>query len=210
MRAVWIPLGLGLVALTVPGQALAQDNPTPSAPAAPAAEEPAPPAPGGPPTPVDPATATGPLVTGLSPDPSAPPLPEEAAEALAPEEPPAPPAPDISGWSYQDGALAGAQDARTAAGYGLHALGGLAAGLVCGACGCVGAPAVEMVVSPGVPAGPWQGYDSAYQRGYIDSYRRSMRQRRAAYAFAGAGVGATATFLVGFAYGYFGNSFDIF
>ena len=110
---------------------------------------------------------------GVAEDPDAEALDPEAAKALealqgevaAPDAPP----PMNLDWMYQDGATAGAEDAKIAAGYGIHALAGLASGLVCGPCGCIGAPAVELLVSPGVPAGVWQGYDSTYQRGYIDS-----------------------------------------
>ena len=146
---------------------------------------------------------------GVAPDPDAEALDPEAAKALealqgevaAPEAPP----PMNLDWMYQDGATAGAEDAKIAAGYGVHALAGLASGLVCGPCGCIGAPAVELLVSPGVPAGVWQGYDSTYQRGYIDSYRRTTRQRRAVYAAVGATVGATATFAAGLAFSIYGD-----
>jgi hypothetical protein len=145
----------------------------------------------------------------LSAFPDAEALDPEAAKALealqgevaAPEAPP----PMNLDWMYQDGATAGAEDAKIAAGYGIHALAGLATGLVCGPCGCIGAPAVELLVSPGVPAGVWQGYDSTYQRGYIDSYRRTTRQRRAVYAAVGATVGATATFAAGLAFSIYGD-----
>ena len=164
----------------------------------------------------DPATApTTPAVIGADPtdavtaDPDAEALDPEAAKALealqgevaAPDAPP----PMNLDWMYQDGATAGAEDAKIAAGYGIHALAGLASGLVCGPCGCIGAPAVELLVSPGVPAGVWQGYDSTYQRGYIDSYRRTTRQRRAVYAAVGATVGATATVAAGLAFQIYGD-----
>lgn len=164
----------------------------------------------------DPAAApTTPAVIGadptdaVTPDPDAEALDPEAAKALealqgevaAPEAPP----PMNLDWMYQDGATAGAEDAKIASGYGVHALAGLASGLVCGPCGCVGAPAVELLVSPGVPAGVWQGYDSTYQRGYIDSYRRTTRQRRAVYAAVGATVGATATVAAGLAFQIYGD-----
>ncbi|MBK7756734.1 MAG: hypothetical protein IPI35_10110 [Deltaproteobacteria bacterium] len=146
---------------------------------------------------------------GVAVDPGAEPLDPEAAKALealqgevaAPDAPP----PMNLDWMYQDGATAGAEDAKIAAGYGIHALAGLASGLVCGPCGCIGAPAVELLVSPGVPAGVWQGYDSTYQRGYIDSYRRTTRQRRAVYAAVGATVGATATVAAGLAFQIYGD-----
>ncbi|MCK6519458.1 hypothetical protein L6R46_30890 [Myxococcota bacterium] len=175
--------------------------------------------PDAPTTAVDPATApveapavdpgAAPAAEGVAVDPDAEALDPEAAQALealqgevaAPEAPP----PMNLDWMYQDGATAGAEDAKIAAGYGVHALAGLAAGLVCGPCGCVGAPAVELLVSPGVPAGVWQGYDSTYQRGYIDSYRRTTRQRRAVYAAVGATVGATATVAAGLAFQIYGN-----
>lgn len=164
----------------------------------------------------DPAAApTTPALIGadptdaVTPDPDAEALDPEAAKALealqgevaAPEAPP----PMNLDWMYQDGATAGAEDAKIAAGYGIHALAGLASGLVCGPCGCIGAPAVELLVSPGVPAGVWQGYDSTYQRGYIDSYRRTTRQRRAVYAAVGATVGATATVAAGLAFQIYGD-----
>ena len=167
-------------------------------------------------TALDPAAApTTPAVIGadptdaVTPDPDAEALDPEAAKALealqgevaAPEAPP----PMNLDWMYQDGATAGAEDAKIASGYGVHALAGLASGLVCGPCGCVGAPAVELLVSPGVPAGVWQGYDSTYQRGYIDSYRRTTRQRRAVYAAVGATVGATATVAAGLAFQIYGD-----
>lgn len=165
---------------------------TPAAPAAPAAEAPA-----------------APAAEGVAPDPDAQALDPEAAKALEALQgeatAPTPPPPMNLDWMYQDGATAGAEDAKIAAGYGVHALAGLAAGLVCGPCGCVGAPAVELLVSPGVPAGVWQGYDSTYQRGYIDSYRRTTRQRRAVYAAVGATVGATATFAAGLAFSIYGD-----
>jgi len=149
------------------------------------------------------------LPEGVAEDPDAEALDPEAAKALealqgevaAPDAPP----PMNLDWMYQDGATAGAEDAKIAAGYGIHALAGLASGLVCGPCGCIGAPAVELLVSPGVPAGVWQGYDSTYQRGYIDSYRRTTRQRRAVYAAVGATVGATATVAAGLAFQIYGD-----
>ncbi len=171
----------------------------------------------GAPTEPTPATTTdtpapagaNPAADGVAVDPDAEALDPDAAKALealqgevaAPEAPP----PMNLDWMYQDGATAGAEDAKIAAGYGVHALAGLAAGLVCGPCGCVGAPAVELLVSPGVPAGVWQGYDSTYQRGYIDSYRRTTRQRRAVYAAVGATVGATATVAAGLAFQIYGD-----
>ncbi|MCK6525813.1 hypothetical protein L6R49_30795 [Myxococcota bacterium] len=146
---------------------------------------------------------------GVAPDPDAEAVDPEAAKALEAlqgevAKPEAPPPMNLD-WLYQDGATAGAEDAKIAAGYGVHALAGVAAGLVCGPCGCVGAPAVELLVSPGVPPGVWQGYDSTYQRGYIDSYRRTTRQRRAIYAAVGATVGATATFAAGLAFSIYGD-----
>lgn len=147
------------------------------------------------------------------PDAEAPPLTPEAAEALDKlqtelEEPVDDSA--ATGWSYYDGKMAGVAEARLATGYAAHGAAGLAAGLVCGGCGCVGAPAVELLVSPGVPQGAWQAQDTAYQRGYIDGYRTEMRKRRAYYALAGGAIGASVAFGTGFAIGVYTGEFPFF
>ncbi|MCB9794883.1 MAG: hypothetical protein H6741_19430 [Alphaproteobacteria bacterium] len=109
-----------------------------------------------------------------------------------------------TGWSYYDGKAAGEADARIAAGYMQHGLAGLAGGLICSGCGCVGVTAAELLVAPGVPQGPWQANDSSYQRGYIDGYRKTVQRRRAFYAAAGGTLGAAVAFGTGFAMGVYG------
>ncbi|MCB9741917.1 MAG: hypothetical protein H6741_23385 [Alphaproteobacteria bacterium] len=139
---------------------------------------------------------------------------EEAAalEALQAEvvEPEAPPAAEegvddsaATGWSYYDGRAAGEADARIAPNYMQHGIAGLVGGLVFCSCGCVGVTAAELLISPGVPQGPWQANDSSYQRGYIDGYRKTMQRRRALYALAGGTLGTAVAFGTGFAVGVY-------
>lgn len=154
-----------------------------------------------------------PETTPAQPDETAPALSPEAAQALGQlQEGPSAAADDhaAAGWSYYDGKVAGVADAKLATGYAMHGAAGLAAGLVCGGCGCVGAPAVELLVSPGVPQGAWQAQDTSYQRGYIDGYRTEMRKRRAYYALAGGAIGAGVAFGTGFAIGAYTGTFPFF
>lgn len=119
-----------------------------------------------------------------------------ADEALAEEE-----APESAG--YTSGYAAGEEDAKRASDYALHGLAGFGAGCIVGPCGCVAVPAIEAVVVPGVPAGPWQSFDEEYKRGYIDGYRKKVQRRRIIYSLAGASVGTVLGVGTGLAFGVF-------
>ncbi|MCB9758432.1 MAG: hypothetical protein H6739_01195 [Alphaproteobacteria bacterium] len=209
-----------LTLLLLSGPALAQDDDPPLAvpveqadPPADAPEDEA----------ADPDAAGAPEEAGeagepgvLVPDPDAEALDPEAAERLGDLQDEATqesdPADDnaAAGWSYQDGRMAGSADAKLSSGYGLHGLAGLGGGLACSACGCIGVTAAELLVSPGVPQGPWQGQDASYQRGYIDGYRKTVRQRRAVYALVGGSLGTAVAFGTGVAVGAYTGEFPFF
>ncbi|MCP4808344.1 MAG: hypothetical protein GY913_33370 [Proteobacteria bacterium] len=120
----------------------------------------------------------------------------ETIEAVAEEE-----APESAG--YTSGYAAGEEDAKRASDYALHGLAGFGAGCIAGPCGCVAVPAIEAVVVPGVPAGPWQSFDEEYKRGYIDGYRKKVQRRRIIYSLAGASVGTVLGVGTGLAFGVF-------
>ncbi len=121
------------------------------------------------------------------------------------EEAPVAPTPgigeDVLGLGYRDGYQQGKDDAGLAGDYGLHGLLGFAGGCVVGPCGCVAVPALEAVVSPGVPPGGWQAYSPEYQRGYIDGYRREVQKRRVVVSLAGASLGTVVGVGAGMAVG---------
>lgn len=112
-------------------------------------------------------------------------------------------APEEASRTYRQGYDAGKDDATRAPNYALHGLAGAGAGCVLGPCGCVGAPAVEALVLPSVPNGPWRNESLEYQQGYIEGYQRTVQRRRMVYSFVGATVGTAVGFGAGLALGYF-------
>ena len=108
---------------------------------------------------------------------------------------------DVLGLGYRDGYQQGQDDAGLAGDYGLHGLLGFAGGCVVGPCGCVAVPALEAVISPGVPSGGWEAYSPEYQRGYIDGYRREVQKRRVVVSLAGASLGTVVGVGAGLAVG---------
>ncbi len=124
---------------------------------------------------------------------------EVIEEEVIEEEPP----PDNPVLGYHHGFEAGQADSKLAKDYALHGLAGFGAGCLIGPCGCVAVPAIEAVVVPGVPAGPWQGYGSEYQQGYIEGYRRGVQRRRVVYSLVGATVGTVIGVGTGLAFGAF-------
>lgn len=112
-------------------------------------------------------------------------------------------APEEASRTYRQGYDAGKDDATRAPNYALHGLAGAGAGCVLGPCGCVGAPAVEALVLPAVPNGPWRNESLEYQQGYIEGYQRTVQRRRMVYSFVGASVGTAVGFGAGLALGYF-------
>ncbi len=123
---------------------------------------------------------------------------EAVAEPAAEEE--VPPEADLG---YRQGFDAGQEDAKRARDYALHGLAGFGAGCLVGPCGCVAVPAIEAVVVPGVPSGPWQGYGDTYQQGYTEGYRRAVTRRRVVISLAGASVGTVIGVGAGLAFGAF-------
>ena len=135
-----------------------------------------------------------------TPDPAAAVLSPEAAEQIAGlQEVPA--AQSAGNFTYQEGYLSGMADGKLAKDYGVHGLAGFAGGTLCACVGCLGVTAAEYMVDPPVPTGTWQQEEGEYQRGYIDGYRGTVRNRRMAYAFAGGTVGFAVSFGVGVALG---------
>lgn len=130
---------------------------------------------------------------------------EEAVEGASaePAEDETPAAPEKPELGYHQGFTAGQSDAKMASDYALHGLAGFGAGCLVGPCGCVAVPAIEAVVVPGVPAGPWQGYGGEYQQGYTEGYRRGVQRRRVVYSLVGASVGTVIGVGTGLAFGAF-------
>ena len=128
---------------------------------------------------------------------------EEASESAAtPVEAAVDGAPEAD-LGYRQGFDTGQEDAKRARDYALHGLAGFGAGCLVGPCGCVAVPAIEAVVVPGVPSGPWQGYGEQYQQGYIEGYRRGVTRRRVVISLAGASVGTVIGVGAGLAFGAF-------